>query len=173
MRRRRRQGRLGARLRVDHGKPDMVRVGLWDVPPCFRCRKPEFAEYLDISAACDQQQRMGRMYWAVHNDDIVGYMMLAMGSAGEERPADLGIDMYGHIPALAIARLATDKRYERRGIGRYMTSYAIKFCAQDGYGCGVPRDACQLGPRCGRILRKNGLCQVSQLVVIRAPQPSA
>lgn len=67
------------------------------------------------------------MYWAVHDDNIVGYIMLAMGSAGEERQADLGIDTYGHIPALAIARLATDERYERRGIGRYMTSYAIKF----------------------------------------------
>ena len=151
----------------------MVRVGLWDVPPCFRCRKPEFAEYLDISAACDQQQRMGRMYWAVHNDDIVGYMMLAMGSAGEERPADLGIDMYGHIPALAIARLATDKRYERRGIGRYMTSYAIKFARRMAMDVGCRVTLANSAPDAVGFCEKNGLCQVSQLVVIRAPQPSA
>lgn len=117
----------------------MVRAGLWDVPPDFRCRKPEFAEYLDVSAAYDQQQRMGRMYWAVHNDDVVGYMMLAMGSVGDERQAELGIDTYGQIPALAIARLATDERHERCGVGRYMASYAIKFARRmaPSVGCRI------------------------------------
>ena len=35
------------------------------------------------------------MHWAVHNDDIVGCMMLAMGSASDERQAESGMDAYG------------------------------------------------------------------------------
>ena len=98
---------------------------MWDVPDDFRCRKPEFTEYLGINAAYDQKQKMGQMYWATHEEKTVGYMMLALGHAIKDRQMDLGIDTYGHIPALVIVRLATDERYERRGVGRYMTSYAI------------------------------------------------
>ena len=53
-------------------------------------------------------------------------MTLAMGSASRERQVDLGIDTYGRIPALAITQLATDERYERQGVGRYMVSYATR-----------------------------------------------
>ena len=102
----------------------IVKAGLWDTPPDFRCRKPEFAEYLGVDAAYDQQQRMGQLYWATYNEEIVGYMMLALGHAMWELQSDLGIDTYGHIPALVITRLATDERYERQGVGGYMVSYA-------------------------------------------------
>ena len=104
---------------------DIVKAGMWEVPEDFKCRKPEFAEYLDVDASYDQQHGMGRMYWAVREGKVVGYMMLALGHMGKERQADLGIDTYGPIPALVIARLATDERHERSGIGRRMTSYAV------------------------------------------------
>ena len=104
---------------------DIVKAGIWEVPEDFKCRKPEFVEYLDVDAPYDQQQRMGQMYWAVHEDKIVGYMMLALGHVGKERQVDLGIDTYGPVPALVITRLATDERHERNGIGRRMTYYAV------------------------------------------------
>ena len=107
----------------------------------FRCKKPEFAEYLDAIAAYDQQHRMGRTYWVVHDNKVVGYMTLAMGSASEEWQVDLGIDTYGPIPALAIVRLATDERYERQGVGRYMVSYATRLARTMGgdIGCRIVR----------------------------------
>ena len=111
-------------LMID-GEIDIVKASMWEVPGDFRCRKPEFAEYLNVAAPYDQQQRMGQMYWAVREGEVVGYMMLAMGHVGEERQADLGIDTYGPVPALVIARLATDERHERSGIGRRMASYAV------------------------------------------------
>lgn len=103
----------------------MVKAGLLDIAPNFRCRKPEFAEYLGVDAAYDQQQRMGQLYWATCNEEIVGHMMLALGHAAWERQSDLGIDTYGHIPALVITRLATDERHERQGVGGYRVSYAV------------------------------------------------
>lgn len=109
---------------------DIVRAGMWEVPGDFRCRKPEFAEYLNADAPYDQQQRMGQMYWAVREGKIVGYMMLAMGHVGKGRQADLGIDTYGPVPALVIARLATDERHERNGIGRRMIYYAVSLAGR-------------------------------------------
>ena len=38
----------------------------------------------------------------------------------------MGIDTHGPIPAPVITRLATDERYERREIGRYAVSYAVR-----------------------------------------------
>ncbi len=117
-------GRVGWFYMID-GELDIVKASMWEVPRDFKCRKPEFAEYLNVAAPYDQQQRMGQMYWAVREDKIVGYMMLAMGHVGKRRQADLGIDTYGPVPALVITRLATDERHERSGIGRHMTSYAV------------------------------------------------
>ena len=117
-------GKVGWFYMID-GELDIVKAGMWEVPGDFRCSKPEFAEYLGASASYDQQQRMGQMYWAVREGEVVGYMMLAMGHVGEERQADLGIDTYGPVPALVITRLATDERHERSGIGRRMTYHAV------------------------------------------------
>ena len=104
----------------------IIRPGTGDVPGDYRCKKPEFAEYLNASAAYDQRQRMGRMHWAVCGNKVVGYTVLALGSMDKGRQVDLGIDTYGPIPALLIARLATDERYERQGIGRYLISHAVR-----------------------------------------------
>lgn len=111
----------------------------WEVPSGFKCRKAEFTEYLGVGAQYDRQQRMGQVYWALSGDDVVGYMVVATGSAGAERQADLGIDTYGPVPALVIAYLATDERYERQGVGSVMVSYAIALASRTApdLGCRV------------------------------------
>ena len=111
------------------GKFRVAKSG-WEVPSGFKCRKPMFAEYLNVNAQYDRQQRMGQVYWALSGDDVVGYMMLTMGSAGVEGQADLGIDTYGPVPALVIAYLATDERHERQGVGSVMVSYAIALASE-------------------------------------------
>ncbi len=137
----------------------MVRAGLWEVLPDFRCRKPEYAEYLDINAAYDQQQRMGQLYWAIRDGVTVGYMMLALGHAVEERQADLGIDTYGHLPALVITRLATDERYERQGIGRRMTSYAIEIAGRMALDAGCRIILANSDPDAVGFYKKMGFCK--------------
>lgn len=117
----------------------IIRPGTGDVPGDFRCKKHEFAEYLNASAAYDQRQRMGRMHWAVCGNKVVGYTVLALGSMDKGRQVDLGIDTYGPIPALLIARLATDERYERQGVGRYLISHAYRFATKmaENVGCRI------------------------------------
>ena len=104
----------------------LVKSAGWETPADFRCRKPEFAAYLDANAAYDQRQRMGKMYWVIHNKRTAGYMVLTMDSMGREKQSLLGIDSYGNIPALLVASLATDARYERRGIATSLLSHATK-----------------------------------------------
>ena len=95
------------------------------MPSDFKCRKPEFVEYLGVGAQYDRQEKMGQLYQAVSEDKVVGYMVLAMGNADAEKQADLGIDAYVPVPALVIAYLATDERCEGQGVGSAMVSYAI------------------------------------------------
>lgn len=109
---------------------ELIKPESGDVPSDFRCSKPEFAKYLDADAAYDQGQKMGKVYWAVVGNKVVGYTVLAMGSVDKSRQADLGIDTYGPIPALLIARLATDERYERQGVGRYLTAHAVRLAGK-------------------------------------------
>ena len=115
---------------------DLIKPESGDVPSDFRCRKPEFAEYLDADAAYDQGQKMGKVYWAVVGNKVVGYTVLAMGSVDKSRQADLGIDTFGPIPALLIARLATDERYERQGVGKYMISHAFRLATKTSISMG-------------------------------------
>lgn len=91
----------------------------------FVCRNPEFTDYLEVNAAYDIRVQMGLTYLARYNKQVVGFMTLAMAHLDKAEQQTLGIDAYGNIPVLAITALATDKRYERRGVGRYMVNSAI------------------------------------------------
>ena len=109
------------------------------MPSDFECEKRDFADYLASSAAYDQLQRMGRLYWALHKDKVVGYMMMAMDRLNKDKQEKLGIDSYGHIPALSISLLAVDKRYEGRGIGSFMVQWGRDLSAAEGRSLIRPR----------------------------------
>ena len=64
-----------------------------EAPGGFKCRKPMFLECLSVNAQDDRQQGMGQAYWALSGDDVVGYMVVAMGSAGAEGRVGLGKKM--------------------------------------------------------------------------------
>ena len=124
---------------MDYYDLEIIKADETRIPVDFRCRKPEFAEYLYIESIYDRQERMGRMYWTLRDGKIVGYTMLAMGHVSKTQQAGLGIDAYGHLPALVIARLATDERHERNGVGRRMVSFAISLATEmaTDVGCRV------------------------------------
>ena len=56
-------------------------------------------------------------------------MMLAANRLDKDKQKKLGIDSYGHIPALLISLLAVDERYENRGIGSFLVQYAQNLAA--------------------------------------------
>lgn len=92
----------------------------------FKCSKPEFEEYLPIQAMYDQTEQVGQPYIFDCEKQVVGYVVLSMDRLDEKR-TDIGVESFGSIPALLIGYLATDIRYERRGVGRLMVNWAIKY----------------------------------------------
>ena len=105
-------------------KINVRRMNVDDTTSEFKCSKPEFAEYLAVHAMYDQIHRIGQPYVFDYENKIVGYIVLSMDRL-EEKKQVLDIDTFGNIPALLVGRLATDVRYERRGVGRYMMMWAI------------------------------------------------
>ena len=93
----------------------------------FKCSKHEFEEYLQVTATYDQNAQMRQTYVFMYNGVIVGYVALAMSDVPAKEQKRLNIDTYGTVPALWISHLATHKQYERRGIGRNMILWAIKY----------------------------------------------
>ncbi len=61
-----------------------------------------------------------------HGPAVVGYYAIAAGAVSrEELPKALRHDNPEQIPVVVLGRLATDKNYEGRGIGRGMLQEAI------------------------------------------------
>ena len=82
---------------------------------------------------------MGQAYRATCDGNVVGYMVLAVDSMSKEKQPLLEIDTFGNIPALLVASLATDERYERRGVATFLLSRAIKIAERlaEEIGCRV------------------------------------
>lgn len=105
----------------------------------FKCSKPEFEEYLQVTALYDQNAHMGQTHIFMYREQIVGYVVLAMAHMLKPAQKRLDIDTYGDIPALLISHLATHKEYEHRGIGRNMVSWATRYAKRTSkkMGCRV------------------------------------
>ena len=91
----------------------------------FVCSKPKFAEYLRVNAYDDQIKQVGQTWVFMYKEKIIGFITIAMAHVKQNEHEKLQIDAYGNIPALLIGHLATHKDYERKGIGKYMVSWAI------------------------------------------------
>ena len=111
------------------GKINIRRMSVDDTTREFKCSKPEFEEYLAVHALYDQTHQVGQPYVFDHEGQIVGYIVLSMDRLDEQKEV-LGIDTFGNIPALLVGRLATDARYERRGIGRFMMRWAVAYASR-------------------------------------------
>lgn len=119
-----RQGDMGAND-IDVAELSLSPLGELDSGGDFDCRDQEFTGHLRANAAYDMKVQMGLTYLARRDKQVAEFMTLAMGHLDKAGQRTLGIGAYGNIPVLAITALATDRRYERRGVGRYMVSSAI------------------------------------------------
>lgn len=99
----------------------------WGDLSLFTCKDEDLNDFLWSDALNNQGSRLS-VTWIVRlNGNIVGFCTLTNDSIrtrwmqnedGEEYE-------YSHYPALKIARLATNKDYESRGIGTAMLEYAM------------------------------------------------
>lgn len=93
----------------------------------FQCGKQQLDEFLKLHALDKQNARLSRTYVVTTNKvRVVGYHTLAhIAVTVEDAPKKIGRGMPSTIPALLLARLAVDTRYQGLGLGRSLLLDAL------------------------------------------------
>ncbi|MDY0387784.1 MAG: GNAT family N-acetyltransferase [Methanolobus sp.] len=94
----------------------------------FCCQNKDLNDFLKNDALGNQEQLISKTYVCYYQKDFAGYFTLTTDTMKVKYIDDSDcVDgfPYSRYPAVKIARLATDKRFEGRGIGSYMLFAAI------------------------------------------------
>ena len=93
----------------------------------FESTSPELDEFLKEDALKNQEELISKTYLCCHFNQLVGYVafttdIIRKKDVREEEQIEAP---YKEYPAIKIARLAVDKKYERRGVGRFLLLAAV------------------------------------------------
>ena len=93
----------------------------------FESTSPELNEFLKEDALKNQEELISKTYLCCHSNQLVGYVtfttdIVRKKDVREEEQIEIP---YKEYPAIKIARLAVDKRYERKGVGRFLLLAAV------------------------------------------------
>jgi ribosomal protein S18 acetylase RimI-like enzyme len=92
------------------------------------CAEEDLNDFLKNNAKSYHDLMLGRTYLCIYKDKVVGFMTLSIDTIRaeimqeEDKLKNIRIKSY---PALKIARLAIDIKYERKGIGKFLVLIAI------------------------------------------------
>jgi GNAT superfamily N-acetyltransferase len=94
----------------------------------FDCGKEQLNRYLLRYAWTNQQAGAAQSYVGLVGDTVVGYHTLAVGQVTrEDAPARLTTGLARHpVPIMLLARLAIDRRWQGRGIGKALLRDAMQ-----------------------------------------------
>lgn len=104
----------------------------------FDCDEPKLNDFIHKEALGFQEERLGITYLAYINDKLVGFVTISMADLKTERmelstKLPIRIENY---PALQISQLATDKRFQCRGIATNLIKWcmdkAVKYSEETG-----------------------------------------
>jgi GNAT superfamily N-acetyltransferase len=109
-------------------------------PVFFNSRSDELNEFLKKDARRDQKNRVSRTYLCCWNKIIAGFVTLLTDTLELHAVSEIdGIDgyFYQKYPAIKIARLDVDVKFERKGVGRFilLTSIGKAIKISDEIGC--------------------------------------
>jgi GNAT superfamily N-acetyltransferase len=94
----------------------------------FESNSSELNEFLKEDALKNQIELISKTYLCYYSDQLIGYITFATDILKaeevqkEERIEDI---LYKEYPAIKIARLAVDKKYERKGVGTFLLKFAV------------------------------------------------
>jgi GNAT superfamily N-acetyltransferase len=92
----------------------------------FECGQPALDEWLQKRALANHSNGASRVYVICENNIVIGYYVLAMGSvSAAETPGKIKRNMPDPIPVMILARLAIDKNWQGKGIGKDLLRDAI------------------------------------------------
>ncbi|MDY0129503.1 MAG: GNAT family N-acetyltransferase [Methanosarcina vacuolata] len=104
----------------------------------FNCNSEELNDFLKTNALLDQNNLVNRTRLCFCNGSLAGFYSLAADTIETKNVID-GIESYPYrkYPAVKIARLAVDSRFERCGIGTFLMkiilAQVVSIC--DNIGC--------------------------------------
>lgn len=93
----------------------------------FESRTSDLNAFLKDDAFENQEELISKTHLCYHSNQLVGYITLTTDiikkkEVQEEERIDVP---YKEYPAIKIARLAVDKKYERRGVGSFLLLIAV------------------------------------------------
>ncbi len=94
----------------------------------FDSAAKELNDFLKEDALKNKKDSVSKTYLCYHSNQLVGYVTLLTDIIRKrEVHSDEHIAgySYGEYPAIKIARLATDKKYEKRGVGTFLLLAAL------------------------------------------------
>jgi GNAT superfamily N-acetyltransferase len=94
----------------------------------FCCDNEDLNDFLKNDALHNQEQLINKTYVCSYQEHLVGYFTLTTDTLEVKLidTCDCVDDFpYSRYPAVKLARLATDKRFSKRGIGKYMLFTAV------------------------------------------------
>ncbi len=93
----------------------------------FDCGDPVLDEWLQKTALKNESNGGSRTYVVCDDDRVISYYTLATGSVERTNtPGKFRRNMPDPIPVMILGRLATDKGYQKSGIGRGILKDAIQ-----------------------------------------------
>ncbi|WP_367344147.1 GNAT family N-acetyltransferase [Methanomethylovorans sp.] len=94
----------------------------------FHCTNKDLNDFLKNDSLRNQEQLINKTYICYYQKHLVGYFTLTTDTIHVKSidSSDCVDDFpYSRYPALKLARLATDERFQRMGVGSYMLHIAI------------------------------------------------
>jgi GNAT superfamily N-acetyltransferase len=98
----------------------------------FDCGQLELNQFIQKYAHQNQKANNSQTYVSIYENAVIGYYSLAVGSViHSQAPNRVTKGQPKHpIPVMILARLAVDKQWQNRGIGRGLLKDALKRTAQ-------------------------------------------
>ena len=92
----------------------------------FACGEPELDDWLKRRALSNEEGGASRTYIVCMGRQVMGYYALAAGAAAHrDAPGRVKRNMPNPIPVMVIGRLATDLKFQGRGIGSALLRDAV------------------------------------------------
>jgi predicted N-acetyltransferase YhbS len=92
----------------------------------FDCAEPALENWLKQRARKNQLEGASRTFVVCDDQNVIGYYCLSAGSvAREAAPGSFRRNMPDPVPVVVLGRLAVDKRWAARGIGRGLLKDAV------------------------------------------------
>jgi len=103
-----------------------------DQVDAFDCGHAALNQFLQRYAPVNQKTNSAQTYVCCHEDVVVGFYSLAVGSVDPEAaPSRVMKGLAGHpVPVMILARLAVDKEHQRKGLGQALLKDALLRTAQ-------------------------------------------